>query len=336
MNIGFFEASMVQVLIGWMVLSMLMYPMTSALTFKHVLVTLPYWLPVISFGVILWMQWDLETRLLSVAKFIEDDVEWANTHMLESFFLKDYVAAAALNNVMKTLEQQNPAPQLTMGEFITDIAEEAERMHLAGEEPDEKLAHRTLSSSWSSEYWVQLIVNNDCHYLVDEEANEFRWWFFIYKVFTIVLICALLSLGFTTAVTHLHRQGMVSTSVLTEWVNLDYLTMLPVRAQPQTSALAAVVTPGLYHPSSNFTFLAAHAALANSLLPSSTHQAIRGARMPTMHSLHQPTQHSTQIKAAPVGQTRDEAARPGSNTKSTRRKHKRNPLQHASITNITD
>merc|ERR1719281_800558 len=96
----------------WMALCFLLYPMTWAVTFPRIAMTLPFWIPVLSFGAMLFAQWDLETRLLSVSKFIEGDVEWANQHMLDSFFLKDYIAETALHNVVSKLDKQTPKPQL--------------------------------------------------------------------------------------------------------------------------------------------------------------------------------------------------------------------------------
>merc|ERR1719161_1566262 len=94
MNIGFFQAPVVVCMLVWMGLCFLLYPMTWAITLPKILITMPFWIPVLSFGAMLYQQWDLETRLLSVAKLVENDVEWANQHMLDSYFLRDYVAEA--------------------------------------------------------------------------------------------------------------------------------------------------------------------------------------------------------------------------------------------------
>jgi hypothetical protein len=250
MNIGFFSAPVVVVMLVWMGLCFLMYPMTWAVTLPKILITAPFWIPVLSFGAMLYQQWDLETRLLSVCKFVENDVEWANSHMLESFFLRDYVAEQALKNIIKTLDKQNPKPQLTMGQYIMLICEEAERMHFAGEEPDEALASKTLVASWSSRYWVKLILYSE--YLADEEGKKFTWWFGIYKVFTTVMILFFLTLAFVTVVAHLHQQAVLPSSPLTEWVHLDYLDIFPynpgqVPGTSQANAVAATVTTGGYH-----------------------------------------------------------------------------------------
>lgn len=250
MNIGFFQAPMVILMLVWMALCVLMYPMTWAVTFPKIAVTLPFWIPVLSFGAMLFSQWDLETRLLSVSKFVESDVEWANTHMLESYFLRDYVAEAATHRVVKKLEAESSKPQLTMGEYIHMICNEAESMHNDGEEPDEALASKTLVSSWSSTYWVKLLVYSE--YVVDAEYKKFHWWFAGYKVFTLVMVTFFLSLAFVTTVTHMHQQGVLPSSILTEWVHLDYVTILPynpgsVPGTSQANAVAATVTTGGYH-----------------------------------------------------------------------------------------
>lgn len=250
MNIGFFQAPMVICMLVWMVLCLAFYPMTSALSVRGFLVTLPFWIPVISFGAMLYTQWDLETRLLSVAKFVEGDVEWANDHMHASFFLRDYVAEAALHNVIKKLEKQKPPPKLTMGQYIMMIAEEADQMAAAGESPDEKLASKMLISSWSPRYWVKLIVYSE--YLEDAEAKKFIWWFYFYKAFTVLMITVLLFLCFLTVVSYLHQQGVIPSSTLTEWVNLDYLAIVSynpgsVPGTSQANAIGTVTSGGFQY-----------------------------------------------------------------------------------------
>lgn len=305
MNIGFFQALTVQTMLVWMVLCLLMYPMTSTLTGKGILLTLPFWIPVISFWAFFFSQWDLESRLLSLSKFVERDVEWSNKHMLESFFLRDYVAEAALNSVIKTLETQEPAPKLTMGEYIRLIAEEAERMQREGHEPDEALASKTLLASWFSRYWVKLLVYSE--YLVDEEALRFQWWFFLYKVFTVTLIVFVLALCFITAVTHLHQQGVVPSGVLTEWVNLDYISIVPYSAgsgsvpgQSQANAVAATVTAGGFKYMRDFDRIGEGLASGKPLPPHAEHKPISGSGVPARHSSQHRPDHSTKPAELPT------------------------------------
>lgn len=299
MNISFFQASIIQVMLGWMLLCLLMYPMTAELTVKQFFLTVPFWIPIASFIIMLYLQWDLEKRLLSVAKFVEDDVEWANQHMLDSYFLKDYVAEAALQNVVKFLEKRQPPPKLTMGQYITSIVEEAERMFDEGNEPDEDLAFkeaRKVSASWSSSYWVHLIINNHSEYLADEEeAAEFHSWFFVYKVFTLALITLFLALCFTTVVTHLYEQGVIPSSILTEWVSLENFLHESGRSgsgrrESTANAVAAMVTTGLHgvqHVQDVLNVL-------KPLPPDSEHRAVSASGVPTAHPVLQTTRHPDQ------------------------------------------
>lgn len=303
MNVGFFQSPAVQIMLGWMVLCLLMYPMTSALTVKGILVTLPFWIPVISFGAMLFCQWDLETRLVSVAKFVEHDVDWASKHMRESYFLRDYVAEAALRNVIARLEKQEVMPKLTMGEYIALIADEAESMHANGEEPDETLASKTVFAAWSSRYWVKLVVYSD--YVVDEEAVTFRWWFSLYKAFTILLIVFFLALCFITVVTHMYQQGVIASSVLTEWINLDILSIMPksVPGTSQANAVAATVTAGGFKYVRDFDRMGNGIWPAKSLPPHPETKPLLGSGVPARNSTQHPAQHHTPKKTAASGQT---------------------------------
>lgn len=302
MNIGFFQAPMVIVMIVWMVLCLLVYPMTWSLSFSKILMTMPFWIPVLSFGFFLFCQWDLETRLLSVCKFVEGDVEWANKHMMESYFLRDYVAEAAFHNVLKKLEKQSQPPKLTMGEYFMLICEEAERMYETGTQPTEDLASKTLIASWSSRYWVKLLIYSE--YIVDEEAKKFHWWFGIYKAFTVFFVVFFLGLAFITTVAHMHNQGLIPSSPLTEWVHLDYLSIIPynpnVPGQSQANAIAATVTSGGYHYIRNLDRIGEGKVLAS---PPHTppehelHKVLSGpgvpAGQPTQDSVSKTKEHST-------------------------------------------
>merc|ERR1719160_308208 len=118
-----------------------MYPLTGTTGVHGILQTLPFWMPVISFGVMLYSTWDLEKRLVSVAKLVENDVEWAGNHVKNSFFLRDYLAEEAFQNVQKHLDKQKPAPVLGTGEYIFQIAYKAEELHaknVQNEESKEK------------------------------------------------------------------------------------------------------------------------------------------------------------------------------------------------------
>merc|ERR1719191_1583664 len=104
MNISFFQALSVRLMLIWCCICLTMYPLTGSMGPKSFLQTLPFWIPVFSFWGMLYSQWDLETRLVSVAKFVENDVEWAGEHVRNSFFLRDYMAERAFHKVHKQLQ----------------------------------------------------------------------------------------------------------------------------------------------------------------------------------------------------------------------------------------
>merc|ERR1719217_860776 len=116
-------------MVVWLVLCLAMYPLAGVTSWRAIALTLQFWLPVISFGALLYTQWDIEKRLVSVAKLVENDVEWAGNHVKASFFLRDYLAERAFQKVQKHLGKQKPAPVLSTGEYIFQIAYKAEELH---------------------------------------------------------------------------------------------------------------------------------------------------------------------------------------------------------------
>lgn len=226
MNIGFFQAASVRLILLCFLATLLMYPLTGNLTFRSCLQTFPYWIPLASFIGMLYTQWDLETRLVSVAKLVEKDIEWAGRHIQESFFLRDYIAEEAFRRVAQELDKQKPAPSLSTGEYIVKIAEMAERMHEeVGSSKEEKKAWRTELKNKASKtvfhavspwYWGNRFLYSP--YLVDDAAKNFHFWYRIYFLFTIVMNLLLLFVGVSTVLTILHHQGFI-TYLPVNWVN---------------------------------------------------------------------------------------------------------------------
>jgi len=211
MNIPFFSALSVRMMLGWMLLSFAMYPMAGVVTFRGVLQTLPYWIPVGSFFGMLYSQWDLETRLVSVSKLVENDVVWAGKHVTNSFFLRDYVAEEAFHKVREQLDKQKPAPELSTGEYILQIALMAEKLHEdnlhdedAHQEELKQKASITIFHAVSPWYWGHQFLYSP--YLVDVRAQNFHVWFRIYFVFTLVLMVILAFLAISTICTLLGMQ----------------------------------------------------------------------------------------------------------------------------------
>merc|ERR1719214_267154 len=76
-----------------MVIALCMYPLSGAMfSIKSLKMTIPYWLPLFSFLGVLYASWDLETRLLSLSKYVEREFDDAKIHIDTSLFMPDYVA----------------------------------------------------------------------------------------------------------------------------------------------------------------------------------------------------------------------------------------------------
>jgi hypothetical protein len=228
-NVGFFNALSVRIMLIWCLLCLLMYPLAGVVTFYGFLQTLPFWIPVISFGTMLYSQWDIEKRLVSVAKLVEVDIEWAGNHVKNSFFLRDYIAERAFHKVRKEFDNQKPAPQLESGEYIQAICAAAEvdhRKHLHDEvEHDrtlKKRAHITIFYAVSPWYWMRQFLY--CNYLVDHRAKNFHFWFSVYFAFTCFLTLFLTILTVATVITHFETQGLIEAP---NWMTLHNLAIVP-------------------------------------------------------------------------------------------------------------
>jgi hypothetical protein len=222
-NIQFFHAVSVRIMLGWCVLCVLVYPLTGT----GILRTLPFWMPVMSFGAMLYSQWDLEKRLLSVAKVVENDVQWAGNHVKNSFFLRDYIAEKALHQLGQVLAKQKPAPKFSTGDYILQIAAEAEkiqnvtnpaRLH-ALKRSLRREASTTLFHAMSPRYWVCEFLYSP--YLVDASAQNFQAWFRYYYLFTVVCMLLLAFLCWSTILTVFAMQKImyIPPSLNFNWIN---------------------------------------------------------------------------------------------------------------------
>jgi len=240
MNISFWEAPMIRMAIVWFVLCFLMYPLTGQVHVRSILVWLPFWTPILSFAAMIYLDWDLESRLLSVAKFVETDCEWALSHMADCSFIRDYVAEVAFHRVHGKMKKRDKAPELSTGMFILEICAESEVMERRGDEIDPSQASRSIVSALWGRYWVKEFLYSP--YLVDEEALNFHFWYSVYTIFTIVLVMMLVALWGVTIVAHLHEQDIIASSLLTEWIHLDYFSV--ARAVPVAPSPTGAAPPG--------------------------------------------------------------------------------------------
>eukprot|EP00746_Dinoflagellata_sp_MGD_P144280 gnl/MRDRNA2_/MRDRNA2_77033_c0_seq1.p1 gnl/MRDRNA2_/MRDRNA2_77033_c0~~gnl/MRDRNA2_/MRDRNA2_77033_c0_seq1.p1 ORF type:complete len:445 (+),score=45.88 gnl/MRDRNA2_/MRDRNA2_77033_c0_seq1:163-1497(+) len=228
-NVSFFGAVSVRIMLCWCVLCVLMYPLTGKVGVHGILQTLPFWMPVISFCAMLYSHWDLEKRLLSVAKLVENDVEWAGNHVKNSFFLRDYIAEKALHQVRDVLDQQIPAPQLSTGEYIVQIAAEAVKIQKVEDHRELKKLKKSLKKEHSTtifhaispRYWVYQFLYSP--YLVDDSARDFHHWFRIYYWFTFVCMTLLVFFWLSTILTLFTMQKIV---YLPPWLDFNWINWL--------------------------------------------------------------------------------------------------------------
>lgn len=231
-NVSFFNAISVRVMLVWCALCLLMYPLSGTVTFYGFMQTLPFWIPVVSFGTMLYSQWDIEKRLVSVPKLVKTDVEWAGRHVRNSFFLRDYIAERVFHKVRKEFDKQKPPPQLQTGEYIQAIcsaAEEDHRKHLhdeiAHDQDLKRRAHITIFYAVSPWYWMRQFLY--CNYLVDIRAKNFHAWFQLYFCFTCLLALILSVFAVLTVITHLDAQDLISAP---RWMTLQDVAIVPLNA----------------------------------------------------------------------------------------------------------
>lgn len=249
-NLSFWGSPGVWAIIAVTALSCSVYPMAGKLSLRDVFMTLPYWIPIVSFVCLLYSMWDTESRLLSVAKFVERDPEWATEHLADSYFITDFVAEASFNSIVRDMKEQFPSPKLTTGEFILEIAAEAERI-ITSSPRRQKAQLRKLSTTSVqnplhavfAKYWVRELLWSP--FLVDPEAAQFHFWFSVYCIYSLVLAGFIVLLFALTVVDHLHEQSFLDDSWLTRWFNLNYLNVVPAQAR---SAVAGGASTPLNDP----------------------------------------------------------------------------------------
>merc|ERR1719235_1897263 len=108
---------------------MMMYPMSGnmfsfAKTMFAFKITISYWLPLFSFLGLLYASWDLESRLLSLSKYVEREFDQAKDHMGNSVFMRDHLAEFAFRDVKSHAESCQKVH--TTGSYIRAIVKRAQ------------------------------------------------------------------------------------------------------------------------------------------------------------------------------------------------------------------
>lgn len=233
-NVDFLQSSAVRLMLLWMVVAIGMYPMsgpTAFLTLTPYKMTIPYWLPLFSFLGLLYASWDLESRLLSLAKYVEREFDQAKDHMGNSVFMRDHLCEVAFEDVQKHALDSGKVH--TTGSYISAIVKRASS--LVAEVHESELAKRKQSRSilhsrflvvFSSTYWISKLLY--CPTLDDYRAKRFRKWFKLYKFYTYILLIFLMYLTIATVVTHLRHQQIINASWFTTAFNVEHFLIVPV------------------------------------------------------------------------------------------------------------
>lgn len=184
-NVSFFAAFSVRSMIVWALAGCTMYwfrDFTAIALLWGIKSTIPYWIPIGSFLGMLYTSWDLEVTLIAVAKFVEDDLEWSQSHLLKTYVIRDYVAAAA----WKKLKKENKLPKgEDMASHLKTLATEVATMQKDG---SVKPKQPFLLDVLAPDYWVtDLLYYED---LKDERTSGFHSWFLAFKWF--VFFCSII------------------------------------------------------------------------------------------------------------------------------------------------
>lgn len=216
-NVCVYESPCIQVMIGYAVLTLPFYYFAHNLEIGAFLATLPYWIPLVSYSFILVSNWDLETRLLSLAKFVEFDPAWSFHHVNHCFFLRDFVAKEAYFNVCNRREIDDIR---TTGSLIRAVTEEASGMWERDDELKETNFYNTdIHYSLLRNYWVTNLLWNEN--LQDARAIKFRRYFRIFTIYNGFMFALLFYLYISTIISHLHARKVMPTSIVTHVFSID-------------------------------------------------------------------------------------------------------------------
>jgi len=227
-NVEFWQSSAVRVMVAYLFLALLMYPFSHAMySLRKIELTFAYWLPVLSFLGLLYTSWDLETRLLSLAKYVEREFGEAKAHIAKSVFIRDYLCEVAFEDVQK--HALDAGKIHTTGSYIRAIVKRAQGLIDANAPPPLKarsIFHSRFLVVFSNAYWVPRLLY--CPSLDDYRARRFRKWFRLYKAYTYFLLVFLAYLIFSTVVSHLWHQRYIGSSWFTRWFSIEPFLIVPV------------------------------------------------------------------------------------------------------------
>jgi len=245
-NVPFFQSFAIRCMCLWMLFAFFLYPLGGShlMTVNGLKITAPFWVPLASFvGGVLYASWDLETRLLSLAKYVEREFEDAKVHIDSSLFMPDYVARQGFKAVQGTIASQSN----TTGTYIRAIALKAKELDsqgklVAAENDVASQIQQSMFASFRSDYWVVAFLF--CPHLNDERAVKFRRWLMVYKMYAFLMVGFLLYLFVCSGVSHLQRQERIQESTFTRIFHVERFLIMPMAKPPE--AETALYTTHLF------------------------------------------------------------------------------------------
>jgi len=182
-HVHFIKSYPVLLLLCWQILGLGIYVFDRHTLVIRLIRTLPYWFPVLSAFSMLWCTWDVEYRLITLSKYVERNFEDALHHLGSCVFLRDYVVKAGVQSLQKHKGFRKNAG---IGANIKDIVEEIEVLELEGQLEEFQPEPHDLK------LWMSEIIYDQSHQ--DERSRNFRFWFRIYRVYTVAMLLLLLGL----------------------------------------------------------------------------------------------------------------------------------------------
>lgn len=232
-NIQFAQSRSVQLLSVYMLLSLLMYPFSENTRVSDFKSTIPFWMPLLSFIGMVYAQWDLEKRLVSLAKYTEKDFKAAQDHLSKSYHMKDFVFRRAFEFLA---EEPEFLHKHNFSTCIKLIMQKAKEMKHEGEiKSDFELGlGGGFFVAFSPRYWVTRMLYQES--FQGERQRRFIFWFRIYVVYTYLVLFFLLYLTMVTAVSHLREQNIIEPSEFTRWFRVENFVVAPQATAEPTPA----------------------------------------------------------------------------------------------------
>jgi hypothetical protein len=233
-NVSFWQAPSVRSAFAWMFLGCSTYFLSGEFDFDRVKLTLPYWVPVLSFGLLFLTSWDTETHLMSLQTYVEKDFESAVHHLGSCVFLRDYLVREGITAQSEDIQASTyfRVPE-SSGEYIHSLVKAIEKLEFK----DNKIMDRmkstiasraqtdteTVFESVSSSYWISEFIAK-LRSVDEPRCVSLRRCFGCYRFLVVILICLNLYMLVDTVLQHLRYRGELDTGVswLDSWLGIEH------------------------------------------------------------------------------------------------------------------